>query len=158
MLRPRQSLLYTASQEKERGCGELRFVAAVFPGRPCGADKAAPSERVQFLLTSCLAGASLGALVLAGCALSSKRSEAPLTPPEVINPGTPRPATKTLDHSLPVAGNELGLAVPRAALGPTSGAAVALDFKWCDNPQRPGDITDTYLSGDAAPDGRFHFR
>ena len=57
-----------------------------------------------------------------------------------------------------VVGNELMLAVPRAALGLAEGAAVAFDFKWWDNPQRPGEIMDVYLSGDAAPDGRFNFR
>jgi hypothetical protein len=57
-----------------------------------------------------------------------------------------------------VAGNELLLAVPRAALGLAVGETVALDFKWWDNSQRPGDIMDAYLSGDVAPDGRFWFR
>jgi hypothetical protein len=59
---------------------------------------------------------------------------------------------------LKIQGNELMLAVPRAALGLAGGEAVALDFKWWDNAQKPGDIMDTYLSGDAAPDGRFNFR
>jgi hypothetical protein len=27
-----------------------------------------------------------------------------------------------------------------------------------DNSQRPGDILDFYVSGDAAPDGRFNYR
>ena len=57
-----------------------------------------------------------------------------------------------------VTGNELMLAVPRAALGLPAGDAVSFDFKWWDNPQKPGDIMDTYLSGDTAPDGRFNFR
>ena len=55
-------------------------------------------------------------------------------------------------------GNELMLAVPRKALGLPEGDGVALDFKWWDNSQKPGDIMDTYLSGDAAPDGRFNYR
>jgi len=55
-------------------------------------------------------------------------------------------------------GNELMLAVPRSALGIAPGAALTLDFKWWDNPQKPGDITDTYVSGDTAPEGRFNFR
>ena len=42
--------------------------------------------------------------------------------------------------------------------GLPAGDAVTLDFKWWDNPQKPGDIMDVYLSGDAAPDGRFNFR
>jgi len=53
---------------------------------------------------------------------------------------------------------ELMLAVPRTALGLPTGDAVKLDFKWWDNAQKPGDIIDTYLSGDAAPDARFNFR
>ena len=55
-------------------------------------------------------------------------------------------------------GNELMLAVPRQALGLPSGDAVSIDFKWWDNAQKPGDIMDTYVSGDAAPDARFNFR
>jgi len=55
-------------------------------------------------------------------------------------------------------GNEMMLAVPRKALGLPAGDAVVLDFKWWDNAQKPGDIMDTYLSGDAAPDARFNFR
>lgn len=57
-----------------------------------------------------------------------------------------------------VQGNELMLAVPRASLGLAAGEKLTLDFKWWDNCQKPGDIMDTYLSGDAAPDGRFNFR
>jgi hypothetical protein len=62
--------------------------------------------------------------------------------------------------TLRVAERELMLAVPRAALGlpADAGADVAFDFKWWDNPQRAGDIMDVYLSGDAAPDGRFNYR
>lgn len=60
--------------------------------------------------------------------------------------------------ALRVEGHELMLAVPRAALGFAAGDAVNLDFKWWDNPRRPGDIMDVYLSGDAAPDGRFNYR
>jgi hypothetical protein len=55
-------------------------------------------------------------------------------------------------------GNELMLAVPRQALGLPSGDAVSIDFKWWDNSQESGDIMDTYVSGDAAPDARFNFR
>lgn len=60
--------------------------------------------------------------------------------------------------ALRTSGRELMLAVPRAALGLAPGAEVSLDFKWWDNPQHPGDIMDTYLSGDAAPDARFNYR
>ena len=43
-------------------------------------------------------------------------------------------------------------------LGLSVGDALALDFKWWDNAQKPGDIMDTYLSGDCAPEGRFNYR
>jgi hypothetical protein len=56
-------------------------------------------------------------------------------------------------------GNELAIAVPRSALGlPVNRTSLALDFKWADNLQHPGDIMDFYLSGDTAPEGRFSFR
>ena len=58
-----------------------------------------------------------------------------------------------------MAGNELQLVVPRAALGlPAGRTALAIDFKWVDNAQRPGDPMDFYVSGDTAPEGRFTFR
>ncbi len=61
--------------------------------------------------------------------------------------------------SLRVEGNELQLAIPRAALGlPRRGTKTAFDFKWADNLQRPGEIMDFYLSGDVAPEGRFNYR
>jgi hypothetical protein len=61
--------------------------------------------------------------------------------------------------SLRTQGNELQLAIPRAALGlGDGGAGVAFDFKWADNVQRPGEIMDFYLSGDVAPEGRFMYR
>jgi len=57
-----------------------------------------------------------------------------------------------------VEGNELMLAMPRQALGLSSGDVVQFDFKWWDNARKPGDIMDTYLSGDTAPDIRFNYR
>jgi hypothetical protein len=58
-----------------------------------------------------------------------------------------------------VAGNELHLAIPRSALGLAAGKTrLALDFKWADNIQIPGDVMDFYLSGDVAPEGRFMYR
>lgn len=60
--------------------------------------------------------------------------------------------------SLSVRGNELTFALPRAALRLPASGAFALDFKWWDHAQQPGDILDTYGSGDAAPDARFNFR
>lgn len=60
---------------------------------------------------------------------------------------------------LQVAGRELQLAVPRAALGLAAGRTrLAIDFKWADNLQRPGDVLDFYVSGDVAPEGRFNYR
>jgi len=67
--------------------------------------------------------------------------------------------TKVAEVSYRVEGNELQLAIPRAALGlPTGKTGFTLDFKWADNLQRPGDVMDFYLSGDVAPDGRFKYR
>lgn len=57
-----------------------------------------------------------------------------------------------------VQGNELMLSVPRAALGLAGSDTFALEFKWWDNAQKPGDIMDAYLSGDVAPEGRFKYR
>ena len=55
------------------------------------------------------------------------------------------------------AGNELELAVPRAALSLRKLPAV-IDFKWADNIQQTGDWSDFTLNGDAAPNGRFNYR
>jgi hypothetical protein len=58
-----------------------------------------------------------------------------------------------------VNGRELQLAVRRVDLGlPRKNSAVALDFKWADNLQNPGDQMDFYQSGDVAPEGRFNYR
>jgi hypothetical protein len=58
-----------------------------------------------------------------------------------------------------VQGNELQLAIPRAALGLAAGGSrVNFDFKWADNLQSPGDVMDFYVSGDVAPEGRFNYR
>lgn len=56
-----------------------------------------------------------------------------------------------------VEGNRMHVAVPRALLRiPRGGFAV--EFKWIDNMQSPGDILDVYTHGDAAPPGRFRYR
>ncbi len=56
-------------------------------------------------------------------------------------------------------GNELHVAIPRAALGlPEGQGRLGVDFKWADNLQTPGDVMDFYQSGDVAPEGRFMFR
>jgi hypothetical protein len=58
-----------------------------------------------------------------------------------------------------VEGNELHLVIPRSALGLSKGnTRVALDFKWADHLQRPGEVADFYVSGDVAPEGRFRYR
>ena len=58
-----------------------------------------------------------------------------------------------------VEGCELHIAVPRAALGLADNAErLAIQFKWADNLQTPGDVMDFYLSGDVAPEGRFMYR
>lgn len=56
-------------------------------------------------------------------------------------------------------GDRLHLAIPRAALGlPDGVGGWAIDFRWADNIQRPGDVMDFYASGDVAPEGRYKFR
>ena len=66
---------------------------------------------------------------------------------------------KAVRVKLRASGNELHLAIPRKALGlKDAKARLALDFKWADNLQKPGDITDFFLSGDVAPEGRFMYR
>jgi hypothetical protein len=55
-------------------------------------------------------------------------------------------------------GNQLHLAIPKTGLGLREGSGtLAIDFKWLDNIQRPGDVMDFYLSGDVAPEGRYKF-
>lgn len=56
-----------------------------------------------------------------------------------------------------VEGRQLHMAIPRRLLGIAPGDFV-LEFKWLDNAQRPGDILNAYIDGDAAPDGRFRYR
>ena len=56
-----------------------------------------------------------------------------------------------------VEGNELMIAIPRLALG-MAGKPVHFDFKWADNMQKPGDIMEFTVNGDAAPNGRFNYR
>jgi len=57
-----------------------------------------------------------------------------------------------------VQGNSVMLAVARESMKIPASETFYIDFKWIDNSQKPGDILDTYLSGDAAPDGRFKYR
>ena len=62
--------------------------------------------------------------------------------------------------SIPYAikGNRLELAIPRVALGLSPGDKVSLDFKWADNIQKRGDITEFFINGDVAPERRFNYR
>ncbi len=61
--------------------------------------------------------------------------------------------TPVAEVSYRVAGDQLQIAIPRAALNLPDGR-ISLDFKWADNLQHPGDAMDFYVSGDTAPDGR----
>jgi hypothetical protein len=61
---------------------------------------------------------------------------------------------RVADVGLRVSGNELDLAIPRAALGIGTGE-FTIDFKWLDG---AGDVMEWYESGDAAPEGRFRYR
>lgn len=54
-------------------------------------------------------------------------------------------------------GTKMEVAIPRAALGIADGEHFEIEFKWVDNSQTDGDIYDFYLSGDAAPLGRFNY-
>jgi len=56
-----------------------------------------------------------------------------------------------------IKGNEMQIAIPRAALGLTS-EKFTIDFKWADSLSDPSDIMDFYVSGDVAPEGRFNYR
>ena len=55
-----------------------------------------------------------------------------------------------------VKNNELEVAVPRSILGITSLPA-EIHFKWADNIQQTGDVSDFTLNGDAAPNDRFYY-
>jgi len=57
-----------------------------------------------------------------------------------------------------VKGCEMELAIRRSDLGLRDASKpVRLEFKWADNMQRPGQIEDFALNGDAAPNGRFNY-
>lgn len=56
-----------------------------------------------------------------------------------------------------VAGNELELAIPYAALDLTT-QPQAFNFKWADNIQQTGEASDFTLNGDVAPNDRFNYR
>jgi hypothetical protein len=65
--------------------------------------------------------------------------------------------TEAGDITSRAAGNELELAIPRAALG-LSHLPATLDFKWADNIRQTGDAADFMLNGDTAPNDRFNYR
>jgi hypothetical protein len=56
-----------------------------------------------------------------------------------------------------ISGNQMHVTLPKALLG-LQGDRFALEFKWIDNTQKPGDILDGYTHGDTAPEGRFRYR
>jgi hypothetical protein len=62
----------------------------------------------------------------------------------------------TVRHS--VKGCEMELAIRRADLGLSDASKpLRLEFKWADNVQRPGQIDEFAVNGDAAPNGRFNY-
>lgn len=71
--------------------------------------------------------------------------------------GGQRPWKHVAEIPYRMRGNEMEIAIPRAALGLRILPA-ALDFKWADHCFQRGDWTDFTLNGDAAPDDRFNYR
>lgn len=59
--------------------------------------------------------------------------------------------------SYTLCGNKLVITIPKRHLGIARNAPFQLEFKWQDNAQREGDITDFLVSGDTAPLGRFNY-
>lgn len=55
-------------------------------------------------------------------------------------------------------GSTLEIAIPSDLLGWREVASGGFDFKWADNPQKLNDITEFFISGDAAPSRRFKYR
>ena len=56
-----------------------------------------------------------------------------------------------------VVGNEMEVAIRKSDLGIDSSNALRIEFKWMDNMQNEGEISDFDLFGDAAPNGRFNY-
>lgn len=56
-----------------------------------------------------------------------------------------------------VEGRAMELRIPRKALGLDRAERFELEFKWVDNTQRDGDISDFWISGDCAPAGRYNY-
>lgn len=57
-----------------------------------------------------------------------------------------------------VKGNEMELAIPRAALKFDAAAPLQFDFKWADNIKPENGAVDFFVNGDVAPNGRFRYR
>jgi len=64
--------------------------------------------------------------------------------------------TAQSDISYRIMGREMELAIPKSALRIGQGR-FSLAFKWSDNMQKDGDISDFLVSGDVAPEGRFNY-
>ncbi len=56
-----------------------------------------------------------------------------------------------------VEANQIQMSIPKSALG-IQNPSYVIEFKWLDNTQSPGDITDMYINGDTAPSGRLRYR
>ncbi|GGD51143.1 discoidin domain-containing protein [Paenibacillus nasutitermitis] len=55
-------------------------------------------------------------------------------------------------------GREMELAIPRTALGVSdTSVPLRLEFKWNDNMQSQGDVSEFNINGDTAPNGRFNY-
>ena len=73
---------------------------------------------------------------------------------------------RAADVKFRVKGNEMHMAVPRAAMFALpekrnerlTNDPLTFDFKWVDNVKLPDDLTLLYVDGDTAPLGRFRFR
>ncbi len=55
-------------------------------------------------------------------------------------------------------GSEIEIAIPRNLIGQDNKKYITFDFKWADNIQSFGDITEFSMSGDSAPNRRFNYR
>jgi hypothetical protein len=65
--------------------------------------------------------------------------------------------SKAGDVEFKVDGCRMEVAIPRKALQLDGKKPFEIEFKWVDNSQVDGDIYDFYISGDAAPLGRFNY-
>jgi len=62
---------------------------------------------------------------------------------------------KTGDVDYKINGNKIEIKVPRSMIGMKN--KINFEFKWSDNMQKDGDISDFLINGDAAPGGRFNY-